>query len=231
LTGVAPFGEHVATAEVYVPGDAMLPRAGRMAGPFAGAFASLLRCAPAASAIPSLEPAPPWTAWDHDDGGLWPLPEDHDVELNAVAGPTWLDEVGRAARDRLRAGGDAVVVGHGDFYAGNLRWHGNDLLVVHDWDSAVAESEAALVGFAAAVYPTLHAGDEATIEESAAFLDAYQHASGSEFSVDQRERSWAAGLWLRAFDAKKQFATGRPVLSLSEREARQRLANAGTAIP
>ncbi len=161
---------------------------------------------------------------------LWPQLEDYDVDLNTARGPKWLDDAGRAARERLRSSDDAVVIGHGDFYADNLRWHGDELVVVHDWDSVVADSEAALVGFTAAVYPTLHAGDEATVKESAAFLTAYQRASRSQFTRDQIQRSWAAGVWLRAFDAKKQSAVGQPVRSLDERVARQRLANAGTFI-
>ena len=47
------------------------------------------------------------------------------------------------------------MIGHCDWLAGNLRWSGDTLLVVHDWDSMTADSEAALVGFAAALYSTV----------------------------------------------------------------------------
>ena len=43
LTGAAPFGGGVATAEAYVPGGAMLPSAGHAARAFAEAFARLIR--------------------------------------------------------------------------------------------------------------------------------------------------------------------------------------------
>ena len=42
------------------------------------------------------------------------------------------------------------------------------------------------------------------------------------------KRSWAAGVWTRAYDAKYQHALGRPVVSLSENEARERLRRAWT---
>ena len=58
------------------------------------------------------------------------------------------------------------MIGHCDWLAGNLRWSGEELLVVHDWDSAVADSEAVLVGFAAALYSTVSPNDRATIEET-----------------------------------------------------------------
>jgi thiamine kinase-like enzyme len=55
-----------------------------------------------------------------------------------VAGPGWIDGAGYRARDRLQAGASEAVIGHCDWLAGNLRWSGGDLLVVHDWDSVTA---------------------------------------------------------------------------------------------
>jgi hypothetical protein len=125
---------------------------------------------------------------------------------NAVVGPQWIDDAGRRARDRLRVGQTSAVIGHGDWYAGN---------------------ESTLVGFAAAVFPTTNAGEEATVAETEAFLAAYAAARGRRFSADERERSWAAGVWLRAFDSKKQHALGQPVRSLTEQGAPERLRRAG----
>jgi len=45
---------------------------------------------------------------------------------------------------------------------------------------------------------------------------------------DELQRSWAAGVWTRAYDAKYQHAAGQPVVSLSENEARERLRRAWT---
>ena len=47
--------------------------------------------------------------------------------------------------------------------------------------------------------------------------------------ADELERSWAAGVWTRAYDAKYQHAVGQPVTALSEIEARERLRRAGTS--
>lgn len=166
-------------------------------------------------------------AWNHGGSDLWPRPDDHDHDLNALEGPAWIDDAGRAARDRLRAHSASSGIGHCDWYAGNLRWAENTLLVAHDWDSVFADSEAAVVGFAAAVYPTTHAGDEASIDETEAFIDHYVDASGHPFSTDDLECSWAAGVWLRAFDSKKQYAKGQSIRSLDRSAARDRLRRAG----
>ena len=81
-----------------------------------------------------------------------------------------------------------VVIGHCDWLADNVRWKGDELLVVHDWDSAVAESEAVLVGFAAALYSTVSPDVLATVDETDRFLSAYCGARGRVFSVDEIQR-------------------------------------------
>jgi hypothetical protein len=99
--------------------------------------------------------------------------------------------------------------------------------VVHDWDSVIADSEAVLAGFAAALYSAVDANQLATVEETQQFLVAYRDAHGRELSADELELSWAAGLWTRAYDAKCEHAAGQPVRSLTESAARERLRRAG----
>ena len=111
---------------------------------------------------------------------------------------------------------------------GTCAGSGEALLVVHDWDSMTADSEAVLVGFAAALYSTISADELATVEDTERFVVAYCHARGQEFSADELERSWAAGVWTRAYDAKYQHAVGQPITSLSEDEARERIRRTGT---
>ena len=131
---------------------------------------------------------------------------------------------GRASPD-----GPYPFVGHGDWYTGNLRWTGDSLHAVWDWDSIVALPEAAVAGLAAAVYPANGEGTEATVEESDAFLAAYETARGRTFSEDERRVAWAAGLWNRSFDAKKQFATEGEPRSITESEALERARRAATS--
>ena len=227
LTGAVPFGDSVATAEAYVPGGALLPGAGDPASAFAGAFARLVSLAPRPAEVPTLDPPPLWADWNHAGAGLWPHPEDAAINLNEVAGPLWIDDAGRRARDRLRAGAPETVIGHCDWLAANLRWNGDKPLVVHDWDSVTADSEAVLAGFAAALYSATTVETLATVEETRRFLDAYRDAHGRELSADELELSWAAGVWTRAYDAKYQHAAGHPVRSLTENAARERLRRAG----
>jgi hypothetical protein len=224
LAGPALLGEYEATAESYISSGAIMPDSGRAAQPFAAALAQLVHLAPPPEHVPSLAPTPASAAWNHTQGGLWPRPEDLDVDLNEVDGPGWIDAAGRAARQKLRTGQDQAVIGHGDWITDNLRWHGNRLLVAYDWDSLIADSEAVIAGLAAAVYlyPAL-----ATVTETREFLDAYATARGRPFSPSELQRCWAAGVWTRAFDAKQQHAAAQPVTLLTQGEAHERLRQAG----
>lgn len=123
------------------------------------------------------------------------------------------------------------MIGHCDWLADNVRWQGDELLVVHDWDSAVADTEAVLVGFAAALYSTGSLNDLPTVEETDRFLAAYCDARGQPFGADELERAWAVGVWTRACDAKEQCVAGDAPAFLSETEARARLRRAGVNLP
>ena len=224
LAGPAPLGEYAATVESYIPGGVMRPDSGRAAQPFAAALARLVHLAPRPGHVSSLAPAPAWTAWHHDQGGLWPRPEDLDADLNQLDGVGWIDAAGQAARQKLQEGQEQAVIGHGDWWTENLRWQGNRLLVAYDWDSLIADTEAVIAGLAAAIYlyPAL-----VTVTETREFLDAYAAARGRPFSRGELQRCWAAGVWTRAFDAKCERAAGQPVTRLTQDEAQERLRRAG----
>jgi hypothetical protein len=100
------------------------------------------------------------------------------------------------------------VVGHADREEPNLRWIDRHLHVVHDWDSVVSRPEAAIAGVAAAAYPAFGEPGTATLEASEAFLWAYEQVRGRPWSVDERQICWAAGLWIRAYNAKKATLEG-----------------------
>jgi hypothetical protein len=91
-----------------------------------------------------------------------------------------------------------------------------------------ADSEAVLVGFAAALYSAVSADEPATVADTERFLIEYCRARGREFSAGELGRSWAAGVWTRAYDAKCQHVVGQPITSLSESEGCERLRRAGS---
>jgi len=159
--------------------------------------------------VPALAPSPPWTAWDHPGPGLWPERDDEGRDLNARPGPGWVDAAARGVRQRLSARRGPPRIGHGDWESQNLRWAGEHALAVHDWDSVIAQPETAIVGLASAVWPAAGGpADAASVEQSADFIAAYQVAAGIRWNDAEAQDAWAAGLWVRLFNAKKDAAAG-----------------------
>lgn len=204
LAGPAPLGALLATAEVYLPGGTLLAPGPDTPRLYAEALAASVALAPPLTTLPTLAPPPAWMWWDHNQPGIWPIPDDPLVSLNVRTGPEWLDEVGRRVRQRLAQCEQPAVAGHADWYSENLRWHGQQLHTVHDWDSVAARPEAAIAGAAAACFSAgIMSYTEPTIAETASFLAAYERARGRPWNADERQVCWAAGVWLHAYHAKK----------------------------
>jgi hypothetical protein len=227
LVDLQPLAGYAASAEVLVPDGDDQPD-DDLARLSAAALARLVELTPGPASVPSLAPSPSFCGWDHTEPGLWPRPEDFDVDLNAHPEPQWLDRVAAAVRDLLRLRVGDPVIGHGDWHPDNVRWQGSKLTAVHDWDSVICQPEPAIAGMAAVSFRGLGGPDPlATVEDSAAFLDAYQQARGRRLTSAQCAAFWAAGLWQRGFDAKTQSVGGDPEQVLTRREAAERLTRAG----
>lgn len=228
LAGPTPLGAYTATAEAFLPGGAILAASPATTRLSARALRRLIVLAPGAEASPTLEPAPPWAGWDHTEDGVWPIPDDRAADLNAHPGPAWLDAVGERVRTRLASSPLPHVVAHVDWEMQNLRWCGERLHAAHDWDSVALRPEAGIVGLAAAVHTaTGEPSSEASDDQVEAFLLAYEDARRRPFTREEREVAWAAGLWVRAFNAKKDSLDGDgPSLARLVVEAPRRLERA-----
>jgi len=228
LGDVQPLDGYAASAETLVLDVDEPPPVGELAVLSAAALARLVDLAPDPGSVPSLAPAPSWAGWDHPEPELWPRPEDRDVDLNACGEPRWLDRVAAAVRDRLRGHAADPVIGHGDWHPDNLRWQGPRLVAVHDWDSVISQPEPSIAGLAAASFLGIEGqAGIAGVDDSAAFLDAYQRARGHRWTSGDYATCWAAGLWQRAFDAKTRSLDGDPEQILTRQEAQARLRLAG----
>jgi hypothetical protein len=86
LAGPTPISVLTATAEAFVPSGMSLepgPDSPRLC---AEALAALIRLTPPVASVPTLAPPPAWVWWDHDQEGMWPLPDDRDTDLKR---PRW----------------------------------------------------------------------------------------------------------------------------------------------
>jgi hypothetical protein len=111
------------------------------------------------------------------------------------------------------AAGLPCVLGHADFEAQNLRWHGRKVWAVHDWDSLAWQPEAALAGAASGAFASAGPPALAPIESSVAFLVAYQEIRGRLFTAVEQEIAWAASVWMAAYNAREQALHGHTPVS------------------
>jgi hypothetical protein len=212
LTPVARVGALAVHAEEFRPGGEVLHGdSPDIAMRYAELFVRLMAELAGVTVAPPL-PNPPWVRWDHADSGVWPAIDCLDSQDQSVV-PAYVVETAERARGRILAAGLPCVLGHADFEAQNLRWHGQQVWAVHDWDSLAWQPEAALAGaasgsFASAGPPTL-----APIESSGTFLEAYQDIRGRLFTAVELEIAWAASLWMAAYNAREQALYGATPLS------------------
>ena len=149
-------------------------------------------------------------------------------DLNAIDTPL-VDDVARRVAVVLKATTLPRIVGHADWTATNLEWRDGELYVVHDWDSLAYLPEAALAGGASVLFCSASTAAP-TLEQSEAFLSAYEASRGRAFTGEERAVAWAAGLWNLAFDAKKDAVRGGGAsLDCLREQAEARLRLAGAA--
>jgi hypothetical protein len=207
LTPVTGVGSLAVHAEEFRPGGEVLHGdSPDVAARNAKLFARLMAELADVTVAPPL-PNPPWVRWDHADSGVWPAIDFLDSRDQSTV-PGYVVDTAKRARARLLAANLPSVLGHADFEAQNLRWHGREVWAVHDWDSLAWQPEATLAGaasgsFASAGPPTLP-----PIESSEAFLVAYQHIRGRMFAAVEQEIAWAASLWMAAYNAREMALCG-----------------------
>jgi hypothetical protein len=208
LTPVAGVGSLAVHAEEFRPGGEVLEGdSPEVAARYAQVFARLMAELAGVAAAPPL-PNPPWVRWDHADPGAWPAIGFLDSRDQSVV-PAYIAGTAVRARRRILAAGLPCVLGYADFEAQNLRWHGQELWAVHDWDSLAWQPEAALAGAASGSFASAGPPMLAPVESSEAFLAAYQDIRGRRFTAAEQEIGWAASVWMAAYNAREEALHGR----------------------
>jgi hypothetical protein len=207
LTPVVGVGSLAVHAEQFRPGGEVLHGdSPDVAVRYADVFARLMTELADVTVAPPL-PNPRWVRWDHSNSGLWPAIDFLD-NRDQGAVPAYVVDTAARARNRMLAAGLPCVLGHADFEAQNLRWHGRDVWAVHDWDSLAWQPEAALVGAASGAFASAWPPTLAAIDSSDAFLTAYQDRRGRMFTAVERQVAWAASLWPAAHNARWEALHG-----------------------
>jgi Phosphotransferase enzyme family len=204
LTDVTVIDGIAVHAEEWIPGGTVMREDGEAAARSSAILlADLMTRLAAVEADPPF-PNPEWVRWDHSDDGIFPANRRHDARATSIRIPSWLEEAAHRARSRLLSIDLPRVIGHADWEAQNLRWHGDEPHVVHDWDSLAYQSEAAIVGAAAGAFASTEVPTLAPLASSEAFLRAYEDRRGHRLTTDETCAAWAASLWPAFHNARAE---------------------------
>jgi hypothetical protein len=217
LSGPDVVGELVLSAETMLregtPGDARDPRTRVALVSGLAEHIDLLRAHPELTSVAGRGPA-----WCRYQDGPWPTPHDSIFDFTRTPrGFEWLDHFAQWAADQLNAarGQRETVVGHADWYSGNLRFAGDRLVAAFDWD-LVADVEPVVVGINAGAYAdTDTPGGATTPGEVAAFLIDYDRARAHPFDPAEQQLAAAAASWTVAYNARCRLSTLTPDNSAS----------------
>lgn len=203
-------------AEEWLPGGTMIRDVGKGHAVISGRqLARLMSHLEKISTDRPPLPNPVWVQWDYEGDELFP-PHFREIDRRARLNPLprWLTDVVVEIRDRIGRVMDLPsVLGHADWEAQNLRWTGEELHVVHDWDSLVWLPEASVVGAASGAFASEETPTLAPVESSHAFLEAYQAARGRHFSSDEIRVAWAASMFPAAHNARGEYLFDVPTIA------------------
>lgn len=144
-------------------------------------------------------------------GPLWPKPHNALFDFEATAeGAEWIDAIAREAKP-LRDAPGPDVVGHTDWSIKHVRWD-DDLRprAIYDWDSVDTQTEARIVGTAAASFTyTEEVPVESkwpSVEETLAFVTDYEAARGEPFTTNERRAVHGSAVYLAAYGQRCRWA-------------------------
>jgi hypothetical protein len=171
------------------------------------------------SIVQTLEPfvaesgLPPILLGARPAGALWPKPHSAMFDLEATrAGAEEIDAIAVQALPLLQPEGRSVL-GHSDWRAEHVHFEGDTPVAGFDWDSLCKESEAALVGAIAHAFCADWSRpghiQAPTLDESRAFVSAYEQARGVPFAGAERRLCGAAFAYGVAYSARCGHAIGK----------------------
>jgi len=147
-------------------------------------------------------------AWTEYRGGPWPRPHDSIFDFSTTpTGWEWMNAVAQRATAEIatlrerRADLGGQVIGHGDWYAGNVRFSDSRVVAAFDWD-LIVEDEAVLVGLSAGGFTT----DGAPSPQDVSGFIGDASALRGGFSGEQMRAASAAARWVLAFNARCQLS-------------------------
>jgi hypothetical protein len=117
------------------------------------------------------------------------------TRLDVEGAPSWLSDLVTTSLNRVAAYRAPPTVVHLDWRTQNVRIEGDDVVAIYDWDSVALETEARVVGDAAAMFSVVYGLPNSSVptpEAARAFVDDYEAARGRVLTRVERDVVGAA---------------------------------------
>jgi hypothetical protein len=162
---------------------------------------------------------------------LWPTPHSNIFDFEATrAGAEWIDKIALSSKAIIDMGVGVLVIGHVDWSIKHIRYVGERVRVIYDWDSLILDREPVLVGHIAVGFTYTEFFPVAwfpTAEEARAFVAEYEEVRGKPFSADERKVLAAAATYGLAYAARCEHSLHHQERSYPAGSARDLLARYG----
>lgn len=138
---------------------------------------------------------------------LWPRPHNAIFDFEATReGAEWIDELAWKVKRIIEANEHVLVLAHGDFSTNQMRFVGERLRIVYDWDSLTLRSELCTLGktatsFAYTEQPGV-TNSETTREDAEGFIADYEAARQKPFTPAEQRIIQAARLSGQLYGAR-----------------------------
>jgi hypothetical protein len=205
LLGPVPLGRGLATVEELLQqGEELDAREPRLRGAMASCLHRLVTLA--GSPPTGMRPG-----FFQAHSGLYPRPHHRRYDFAATGeGAEWIDRRAEAALGVLRATHLPKVVGHHDWATKHIRFEGEEIVAVYDWDSLGAAPEAFVAANAAAHFTATWDMPVARVWPTAAdreaFLKGYEAARGHPFTHYERRVVDAAVMYQLAYTSRVEHS-------------------------
>ncbi len=166
---------------------------------------------------------------------LWPTPHSKLFDFEATAaGAEWIDDIARKTKEVVSTGAGDLVLGHTDWSVKHLRYVGQHVRIIYDWDSLALDKEPVIVGSAAIGFTYTEFLDVPklpTREESRAFVAEYEATRGKLFTVEERNTLAAAATYGLSYGARCEHALHPHEAEVPAGSCRETLATFGDKLP
>lgn len=140
---------------------------------------------------------------------LYPTPHSPIFDFaKTAAGAEWIDAIAAPAKAAMEAD-DTRAVSHGDWSARNVRFAGDRIVAVYDFESLEQTAESTALGVAAATWRSLGEGDDPIApgrDEIERYLDLYDEARSHPLTPRQRRAARGMAVYSLAYTARCEHA-------------------------